>query len=225
MNNKRKSTELVEILHAYCLDLRHREIYLVGYEELVAEEEDPTAEPGVEYRMASLFIRNLRYLSVSSKDPILVHMKSCGGWWEEGMAIYDAIRFCPCHVTILSYTHARSMSSIILQAADRRVLMPNSHFMFHFGTHSDAGTWLEVQSNFEWAKRDVDTMLTIYAKKMKDNGIAKFKRRSIDYLKGLLREEMEKKVDVFLTPEETVDWGLADEVFDGNWDALKESRE
>ena len=42
------------------------------------------------------------------------------------MAIFDAIKICRSHVTILVYGQAESMSSIILQAADKRIMMPNS---------------------------------------------------------------------------------------------------
>jgi ATP-dependent protease ClpP protease subunit len=36
----------------------------------------------------------------------------------------------------------------------------------------------------------------------------------------MLKEQMEKEEDVYLTPEEALQWGFIDEVFDGNWDKL-----
>ena len=37
------------------------------------------------------------------------------------------------------------MSSIVLQAADKRVMMPNSYFMCHFGSSGYSGNYLDVQ--------------------------------------------------------------------------------
>jgi len=134
----RKGLEVIESLHDYSLDPKNREIYLVGEQEAKIPDDDQ--EPGVEFLMANRFIKNLRFLSLANENPILVHSKTCGGYWEEGMAIYDAIKACPCYVTILNYTHARSMSSIIFQAADNRVMMPNSYFLFHLGSTEFGGT-------------------------------------------------------------------------------------
>ena len=101
----------MENIHALSLDVRQREVYLHGTHG--AFEEDP----GVEYRMASTFIKNIRILDSIKNDPILIHMHSIGGSWTDGMAIYDAIQVCKSHVTVLVYGQAESMSSIILQAA------------------------------------------------------------------------------------------------------------
>ena len=100
--------DIVGDVHRYNLDLESNQIYLVGTEEYVSHEKDD--EPGVEYSMANRFIKNRNLIANHNSDPILIHMKTCGGYWEEGMAIYDAIIACPNKVTILSYTHARSMS-------------------------------------------------------------------------------------------------------------------
>ena len=69
-------------------DVERREIYLHGY--ITNTEEDP----GVEYRMATNFYKNIRMLDAISNNPILVHMHSVGGNWHDGMVIYDAIRLC-----------------------------------------------------------------------------------------------------------------------------------
>ena len=45
----------------------------------------------MEYLMSSKFIKNLNILMRTNEDPILIHMKTCGGDWIEGMAIYEAL--------------------------------------------------------------------------------------------------------------------------------------
>jgi len=218
--NRQRGLELIETLQDYSLDVKNREIYLSGHPEAQLPETD--IEPGVEFLMATRFIKNIRWLSTTSKDPILVHMKTCGGYWEEGMAIYDAIQFCPCYVVILSYTHARSMSSLVIQAADSRILMPNSYFLYHHGGYGYQGTFKGADSNMEWAKRvQTPTMVGIYAERMKKTPHSQYKKWGPQRIKDKLMKDMDKKEDVFLTPEEAVKYGLADAVFNGDWEALK----
>ena len=205
------------------LDIRQFAIYLTGEAmDYDADDQwDKREEPGVEYQMSARFIKNLHILAdIDPKRPILIHMKTNGGDWNEGMAIYDAIKYAPNPIVILNYTHARSMSSIIFQAADRRVMMPHGNFMFHEGTMSVSGTWKQVVSNTKWAERDNPTMLEIYASRMKERGL--YSKKSKKDIKAILQGLMNQKEDVYLTPRETVSWGLADEVFDGNWQKLRQ---
>lgn len=209
-------------LHELGIDPLSRELYLVGEpEQAELARSDSQYEPGVEYVMASRFIKNLRTLELDSTDPILIHMKTCGGSWMEGMAIYDAIAACPCVVTILNYTHARSMSSLILQAADHRVMMPHSEFMFHHGEYGDAGELVTVISGLEWYKRSIDIMCNIYVDVMKNTHGSKWTGTSRQQVRQWLDKQMEQRNDVFLSAVEAVENGFADEVFKGDWKALK----
>ena len=54
-------------------------------------------------------------------------MQSIGGSWGAGTSIYDAIASCKSYVTIVVYGQAESMSGVILQAADNRLMSPSSH--------------------------------------------------------------------------------------------------
>lgn len=206
-------------IHEFNIDLKANHIYLVGTEDYVisgAEEAD--IEPGVEYSMASRFIKNLNILMRKSNDPILIHMKTTGGDWQEGMAIYDTIQACPNRVTILNYTHARSMSSIIFQAADKRVMMPNSVFMFHEGTFEFAGTIKQHRTAASEDARAGEIMLNIYTDSMKESGCMSSKTKP--QIKRWLKDQMDKKEDVFMSAEQAVEYGFADEIFgqDGNYD-------
>ena len=216
----KRTPDLIQTIHDYGLDEKNREIYLTSHPD---GDKGDDEEPGVEFIMATTFIKNIRYLSASGNNSILIHLKSCGGYWEEGMAIYDAIKACPCHVVVLSYTHARSMSSIILQAADQRVLMPSSYFLYHEGDLVIGGIQRQVESNVEWSKRCMGKMLDIYADKMK-NSNGKFCKWSIKRIKDKLNKDMATHIDVYLTPQETIDYGLADSIFDGDWETIKGGR-
>src|SRR5579859_2585533 len=124
------------------LDLKSNHIYLFGIETyMYGAGADAAQEPGVEFAMANRFIRNINMcMRVNPETPLVIHMKTCGGDYTEGMAIFDAIKAFPWPVTILNYSHARSMSSLIFQAGNKRVMMPNSYFLFHDGTFGIEGT-------------------------------------------------------------------------------------
>jgi ATP-dependent Clp protease protease subunit len=207
------------------IDLMSNHIYLFGIESYTyGVGSEFTNEPGVEYVMANRFIRNLNMcMRRNPEKPLLIHMKSCGGDWTEGMAIYDAIKAFPWPVTILNYSHARSMSSIIFQAGNKRVMMPNSYFLFHDGTFGMEGTVKQVRSAVKFDKLSEKIMLEIYAKSMKYHGALSDK--TLDYIKKWLRSRMDKDEDVYLTSDETVKYGLADEIFDSNWAGLTQYTE
>jgi ATP-dependent protease ClpP protease subunit len=215
---KKRPDDPIYYVHECDIDIFSNHIYLFGAETYATGTSyEGGIEPGVEYVMANRFIRNLQLcMRANPKEPIIIHMKTNGGDVHEGMAIYDAIKTCPVPITILSYTHARSMSSIILQAADRRVLMPSSYFMFHDGTLGAEGTFKTVVSFVEFQKRYSDKIEGIYIESMRNKG---FKKTDSER-KRWLRDQMDKKEDVFLMPDEAVSCGFADEIFNGNWDDL-----
>jgi ATP-dependent protease ClpP protease subunit len=217
---KVNSDDLIHQLHNYDVDLKSNHIYLMGVDRGY-EVNSGTEEPGVEFLMANRFIKNINIcMRVNQDKPIIIHMKTCGGDWQEGMAIYDAIKSCPSRVIILNYTHARSMSSIIFQAADKRIMMPNSYFMLHDGTYGIEGTVKQVKSAVKFEERTEKTMLEIYATSMGENGAMAGKDKN--KIKKWLRSQMDSEEDVYLTAEQAVFFGLADAVFNYDWKTLSE---
>jgi ATP-dependent protease ClpP protease subunit len=211
-----KSEDPVYRLHSVGVNVPMNEVYLTPDVSMSAGMEE---EPGVDWSMSNTFIKNLRLCMQSNpNEPLLVHSKTCGGDFVEGMAIFDMLISYPYSTTILNYTHARSMSSLIFQSATKRVMMPHSHFMFHDGSYGDYGNMKTVRSGMEFYEKVGGVMLDIYAYRMKNKG--KYSHCPVEEIKKILREEMDKKDDVYLTATETVEWGLADEIFDGNWDDL-----
>jgi|TARA_R110000851_G_scaffold188268_3_gene338322 ATP-dependent protease ClpP protease subunit len=199
------TSDVLSDIQSYGIDLKNREIYLHGY---VTNTED---DPGVDYKMASTFYKNIRILDKISKDPIIIHMHSVGGNWNDGMAIYDAIVMCKSRVTIIVYGQAESMSSIILQAADKRVMMPNSYFMCHFGSTGISGNFLDVQKGAAFEKRITESMLNMYSescvkgKYFKDHYSNPDQDKTKNYLKRKFKDG-----DWYLDANESVYYGFAD---------------
>lgn len=81
--------------------------------------------------MSSIIIRGLIKLSEISNEPIEIHLSSNGGDVYDGLAIYDAIRNCPCDVIIFAHGKIMSAAFIVFLAGDIRLAMPNTTFMMH----------------------------------------------------------------------------------------------
>ena len=224
-SKKRKSIiedGVISHVNDYGLDVEHREIFLFPREEYSYGAEEEMSEPGVDYTMANQFIRNLRLLTNLSNDPILIHLKSCGGDWIEGLAIYQAIKACRNHVTILNYASARSMSSIIFCAADYRAMMPMSTFMIHTGTMGFSGTGTQVDTEYEEKLKADRLMNDIYIERLRESN--KFSGKSDKQIDNWLVKTMKQKEEVYFTAEDCLEYNWADTIFgaDGtyDWDAL-----
>lgn len=192
-------------VQAEWIDIPNREMWIQSSFDISGN------EPGVEYRMATQVIKNLHILKNdpdASGKPVLIHMHICGGDWQEGMAIYDAICAMPYETTIISYTQASSMSSILLQAADKRYLMPNSHVMVHMGSVQAAGDVPGVQSFVQFAERDTETMFRIYLERMRES--KKFNGLSDAKILAQFKQLLGKHGEIFLSPKDALRWNLAD---------------
>jgi ATP-dependent protease ClpP protease subunit len=200
------NADFIRDIHEYNLDLSNRHIFLHNY--ISADD-----NPGVDYRMANNFIKNIRILDSISQLPILIHMHSVGGNWGDGMAIYDAVLSCRSYVTILAYGQAESMSSIIFQAADKKIMTPNSYFMLHYGSSGYEGNYLDVQNAAEFEKRVTENMMNIYLYSFLNSKFYKEKLKPSTPQKA--RSFLEKKLkdgDWFLSVEEAIYYGFADGV-------------
>lgn len=203
-------SELIHDLHQYGINPDAREIWLHSYLEGSAEE---YGEPGVEYRMATIFEKNLNLLTSVKKATILVRMHVTGGMWEDGMAVYDSISLCDCWVNIIAYGHATSMSSVILQAADTRVLMPHTHVMVHMGHEGISDSVPSFISWAGWAEKTTDIMIDIYAKRCVKGPFFQSKNYSMKRVKAYIKRKMEAKQDWIMDAEEAIDFGFADGVY------------
>lgn len=196
--SKRLSKDDIDRFHDYSLYVPTRTIYM-GSESV---SDDLSTESGVDATMAERQIKNLHILDAINSEPIVIIMNNPGGDVNHGLAIYDAIRACKSHITIKVFGHAMSMGSIILQAADDRIMSPNSSQMIHYGAlgvEKEAKTVYKVVDEF---KRIDKWMEKMYLKKIHE----KQPQFSLSRLKGMLNN------DTFLTAEQSIEMGLADKV-------------
>ena len=193
-------------LHSFNLDVKNREIFLHSYI-------DGEEESGVDYRTAVTFEKNIRYLNMISNESILIHMHLPGGMWSDCLGIYDAIKFSKAKTAILAYGSVESASSVILQAADVRILMPNTNVLIHYGSfsindeHSKAAA-----SSVKWNEQECDKMVDIFTDKCMNSPIAKNKNWKRMMAKKHIMSQLANKCDWILNSNEAVEYGFADGV-------------
>jgi len=211
---KIQSSDVIHDIHVNGLDIIHNEIYLIGEETYIAGMGvEETEEPGVEFVMVNRFIKNLNILANNSDNPITIHMKSCGGDWMEGMAIYDAIKACKNTISIINYTHARSMTSMIYLAADKRIMMPHSTYMIHEGTIHTGGTIKQFRTEAIQNEKAMEQMMKLYVNHL--FGKTYWKSKTKLQIKNWLIKQMKDKEEFYMSAEEAVEYGFADEVMYG----------
>lgn len=192
-------------IHNYCIDIRNREVYL--HSSFDSEE-----EMGVEFKSAILFAKNIRYLNLLSSDPILVHMHLPGGVWEDGLSIYDSIVHSKSNITILAYAKVESASSLVFQAAHKRIMMPNTHMLIHYGSLSIDNEHKAAMSSLQWSEKESSKMIDIFTDRCLKSPIAKNKNWSKLIIKKHIISQLANKSDWILNAEEAVDYGFADGV-------------
>lgn len=187
------------------LDAESRVIY-------IQEREDSTETPGVDYRMSQTFVKNINTLEKISKDPITMYLQTVGGCWYAGMGIYDAIKLSPCKSTMVGYSLVCSMGTVIMQAADKRLLMPNCMFMCHYGSTNNSGDFLSAQNYSTVDNNNMQLMIDIYADRCHKTGkFFKDKEYSLSRVKSYIKRKM-KDGDWYMTADEAVQYGFADAV-------------
>lgn len=198
----------IPTLHEYGILVGKRkvDIFLTGNDFWDTDE-----EPGVDYRMANTFIKNL-LIAKSRKLPVALHLKTCGGDWTEGIAIYDAIKAYPYEVVGINYTHARSMSSVIFLACDHRIMHEHATFMFHEGTISDYGTVKQYRTGYEENLKSTEQMMLIYIQHLANYNYLGGNKKKI---RRWLVKQMDKKEDVYFNAAEALEIGFTDEVIHG----------
>lgn len=197
----RHNNDHLENAHEHGIYVPSRTIFMES------SQDEEGGEDGVNYAMAMKFVKNLHILEKLSQDPITIIMNTTGGDVWQGMAIYDAIRAAKSHVTIKVVGNACSMGSIILQAADDRVLMPHAHVMFHLGTPEPTGNNIHelinaAQYELEFGNR-LDKLLFDRIKEKYDRDLKAFTKQRF--------QDMNFK-GKYLHAEEAVEMGLADRI-------------
>ena len=196
--------QLISDVHNNNVNHHSREVYLhvhIGYDD---------EEPGVDYRMATTFIKNLHILEAQNHQNILIHMHTIGGSWSDGMAMFNSIRLARSPVTILSYAQASSMSGIILQGADKRILLPDCEVMIHHGSISLSDNTMAAKSAIDQNERYCKRMLQIFAQRAILGKYFTDRNYGLKKTMSFIDSKIRQSSDWYLNAEEAIYYGFAD---------------
>ena len=198
--SKKINRDDVDKLYDYDLHIPSRTLYMGS----VTVDVDQ-GESGTDAHMAERLMKGLHILdnaAPSGDQPITIIMNNPGGDEYDGFAIYDAIKACKNHVTIIVYGKAMSMGGIILQAADKRIMSPNSRFMMHYGQFGISANAKDV---YQWVEdnKKIDTL-------MEDIFLEKMVVKTPNMTRKKLQEML--KADFIVDAAEAVEMGFADEI-------------
>lgn len=126
-------------------------------------------ESGTDHLLAEKMTKLLHILDSQAPNgdkPINIIMNNPGGSVVHGMAIYDAIKLCKNHITVKVIGQASSMGSIILQAADRRLMTQNSKILIHWGEITIGSNNRNVYKHISDSKKDDAWMVDMFMEKV-----------------------------------------------------------
>lgn len=199
-----KIQSLINDVHNYGINPLSREIYL--HSSYIGGD----MEPGVEYRMATTFVKNFHLLELQNNNNILVHMHTVGGEWNDGTAIYHTIKMSKSPVTILAYAQASSMSGIIFQSAYKRILMPDCEFLIHLGSIALDNITQAFKSSVLNNDRITKRMMEIFAARAVNGEFFKSHNMTIIQVAKYIEKKIRKTIDWYMSAEEAVKFGFAD---------------
>ncbi|MCC5946910.1 MAG: Clp protease ClpP [Nitriliruptoraceae bacterium] len=140
-----------------------------------------------------------RDLDAIDSPRIRVEINSPGGDVFDGVALYNALRAHPAHVTTRVTGVAASIASVIAQAGDRRVMLGGAQMMIHRAWGLAMGDGDEMRTFAALLDRQDDVIAKIYANR---SG-----RTPASYLKLMAAE-------TWFDARQAVTAGLADEVIE-----------
>jgi ATP-dependent protease ClpP protease subunit len=214
---RNQKSYIIEEVHKFGLCLDTREIFLHGYFDNGEE------DPGVNYQMANTFLKNIRILESCGEDIIIIHQHNLGGYVHDGMMIYDAIANSTCHVLLIMHGIAASMGAVIPQAADTRVIMPNTMFMVHDGSSGgDVLTYKQVQSVSAYEREWYNITMGIYGGVCVHGDFFKTGGYDEDGVIKFIKKKLDQKEDWWLLSNDVVKYGFADAVWgDQNYENIE----
>jgi len=165
--------------------LKERVIFLVG----------PVTEAS-----ANLIVAQFLFLESENSDKeIHFYINSPGGMVSAGLAIYDTMQYIKPSVSTLCVGQAASMGSLLLAAGEKgkRFCLPNSRIMIH----QPLGGFQGQASDIEIHAKEI-----LFLKGRLNEILAKHSGQSIQTI------DKDTDRDNFLSAEDSVKYGLVDEV-------------
>ena len=156
----------------------------------------------IDDNVANLMIAQLLFLEAEDPESdISLYINCPGGLVSAGLAIYDTMQYVRPKIATMCVGQAASMGSLLLAAGEQgmRLCLPNSRVMVH-----------QPSGGFQGQASDI----ALHAQEILDLK----KRLNMIYVKHTNQKisSVEKALDRdnFMTPEQSLDWGIIDKIID-----------
>lgn len=154
----------------------------------------------VDDTQASIIVGSLLFLEKQDPDrDIEFYVNSPGGSVTAGLAIYDTMQLLRCDVATICMGMAASMGAVLLAggAKGKRFALPNARVMIH-----------QVSAGFRGTAGDIDVQAREILKT--NDQLARILQKHTNQDLDRIKHDIQR--DYFLSAEESVAYGLIDEV-------------
>lgn len=182
----------ISLIHNYNISFATKTMFLTG-------------EVNDEFAVNAL--KNLHILNQTS-GMITIYLNSNGGDVSAGRVVYDALKGSSNYVRIICAGDIMSCATIILMAADERVMLPNAKLMMHAGEQSIADHHPQnLEKWVEQMKAESSFMNKAYLERINE-------KRKKDKKKLFTEKDINDMIifDTFFSPKEALSLGFITEI-------------
>ncbi|MBS0634626.1 MAG: ATP-dependent Clp protease proteolytic subunit [Verrucomicrobia bacterium] len=154
----------------------------------------------IDDHIANVVVAQLLFLKMEDpKKDIHLYLNSPGGYLTAGLAIYDTMQYLGCNVNTYCIGQVASMGAVLFSAGTkgRRYVLPNARVMLHQPSGGMGGTAADMA---------IQAKEIIFQRQRLNEILSRNCNQPIEKI----RDDSER--DFFLTAEEAVTYGIADEV-------------
>lgn len=165
--------------------LKERVIFIVG---------------AIEDHMANLIVAQLLFLESENPDKdVHLYINSPGGSVTAGLSIYDTMQFIKPDVSTMCIGQAASMGAFLLSggAKSKRFILPNARTMIHQPSGGAQGQATDIE---------IQAKEILFLRERLNSLMADHTGQTIDVI------ERDTERDRFMSSEQSVEYGLVDEV-------------
>jgi ATP-dependent Clp protease protease subunit len=165
--------------------LKERVIFIVG---------------AIEDHMANLIVAQLLFLESENPDKdVHLYINSPGGSVTAGLSIYDTMQFIKPDVSTMCIGQAASMGAFLLSggAKTKRFILPNARTMIHQPSGGAQGQATDIE---------IQAKEILFLRERLNSLLADHTGQTIDVI------ERDTERDRFMSAEQSVEYGLVDEV-------------
>ena len=165
--------------------LKERVIFIVG---------------AIEDHMANLIVAQLLFLESENPDKdVHLYINSPGGSVTAGLSIYDTMRFIKPDVSTMCIGQAASMGAFLLSggAKGKRYILPNARTMIHQPSGGAQGQATDIE---------IQAKEILFLRERLNSLLADHTGQSLEVI------ERDTERDRFMSAEQSVEYGLVDEV-------------